>query len=190
MVSNSKSKGQKSKVTAWIPRQEIEQKARDILRQHGLETIPINPVLLANKLGIKVNNAKFSDDSISAMIARRGENILLLVAQDDPPFRKRFSIAHELGHHFLHLLEDGEFIDKEADLFRGLEEEAEEEDLTSLTEKRRQEIQSNIFAAALLMPKDIVLEEYKKGLTTEQMAIRFGVSKEAIAIRLSQLRLI
>ena len=68
----------------WIPRKEIEQKARDILRQHGLKTIPINPVSLANRLGIKVNNAKFSDDSISAMIAKRGENMIVIVSRRGP----------------------------------------------------------------------------------------------------------
>jgi Zn-dependent peptidase ImmA (M78 family) len=96
--------------TKWLSRQEIEKKARDILRQHSLATLPINPILLANRIGIKVNNAKFSDDTIAAMIAERGDNIMVLVNQDDPPYRKRFSIAHELTHHFLHLFEDGEFI--------------------------------------------------------------------------------
>jgi Zn-dependent peptidase ImmA (M78 family) len=170
----------------WIPRNEIEQKARDVLRQHGLQTVPINPVSLANRLGIKVNNAKFSDDSISAMIAKRGENIMLLVAEQDPPYRKRFSIAHELGHHFLHLIEDGEFIDKEADLFRGIEDE----NVEKLNEKSWVEVQSNIFAAALLMPKDMLKKEFEKGLSVDELALMFGVSKEAMAIRLSQLELI
>lgn len=172
--------------TKWIARQEIEKMARDILRQHNLETLPINPVLLANRIGIKVNNAKFSDDSIAAMIAKRGDNIMVLVNQDDPPYRKRFSIAHEIAHHFLHLFEDGEIIDKEADLFRGIGVN----DFNNISDKRRQEYQSNMFAAALLMPEDILRSEFKKGLSSDELAIIFGVSNESMAIRLSQLGLI
>lgn len=170
----------------WLSRQEIEQKARDILRQHGLETIPINPVSLANQLGIQVNNAKFNNDTIAAMIAKRGDNLMLLVNQDDPPYRKRFSIAHELGHHFLHLISDGEFVDKESDLFRGVEFE----DSKAFLDRDRQEVQANIFAAALLMPEDMVREEFKNVSSVDELAIKFGVSSQAMAIRLTILGLI
>ena len=79
-------------------RAEIEQRATEVRRLHGLETIPVDPVILANRLGIAVHNAKFSDEGIVGMIAKRGENVTLLVNQADAPFRKRFTIAHELGH--------------------------------------------------------------------------------------------
>ena len=38
-------------------------------------------------------------------------DVTMLVNHRDPPFRKRFTIAHELGHYFLHLLGDGEYMD-------------------------------------------------------------------------------
>src|SRR5215210_1154507 len=101
-----------------LTRRQVEDRAKAVLKEHGLESIPVDPVVLANQLGMSVNNAKFSDDSLVGMIAKRGDNITLLVNQSDPPFRKRFTIAHELGHHFLHLLQDGEFVDGEANLFR------------------------------------------------------------------------
>ena len=94
--------------------------------------------MLANRLGMKVNNAKFSDDNVVGMIAKRGENLTLLVNQSDPPYRKRFTIAHELGHHFLHLMGDGEFIDGEADLFRM----PQVDDVKEVTSDRRLEIQA------------------------------------------------
>src|SRR4051812_17839691 len=132
----------------FIPREDIEKRANEVLRQHGLETIPVDPVVLANQLGIKVFNAKFSDDSLVGMIAKRGADVTLLVNQSDPPARKRFTIAHELGHHFLHLMEDGEFVDGEANLFR----QGVPEDEGKLSPDHRREIQANMFAAALLMP--------------------------------------
>src|SRR5947209_7723713 len=130
----------------YLSREQIEAKATEVLRTHGLESIPVDPVVLANKLGMVVRNAKFSDDTIAGMIAKRGDQVTLLVNSDDPPARKRFTIAHECGHHFLHLLEDGEFVDGEANLFRGFWQ-----DQQNVSPEKRREIQANMFAAALLM---------------------------------------
>jgi Zn-dependent peptidase ImmA (M78 family) len=109
----------------------------------------------------------------------------LLVNHSDPPYRKRFTIAHELGHHFLHLLEDGEFVDGEADLFRQPHDSEE----TEITPKRRQEIQANMFAAALLMPEDAVRSEWQEMQSIGELARRFNVSETAMGIRLDQLGL-
>lgn len=168
----------------YLAREEIEQRAADVLRRHGLESIPIDPVVLANRLGMAVHNAKFSDDSLVGMIAKRGDKTTLLVNSDDSPFRKRFTIAHELGHHFLHLLEDGEFVDGEASLFRGLGEDQRE-----APPDRRREIQANLFAAALLMPEPAVRREWEQLKSVDAMARRFNVSESAMGIRIGQLGL-
>jgi len=168
----------------FLSRQQIEQRAADILREHGLESIPVDPVVLANRLGMAVHNAKFSDDNIVGMIAKRGDQVMLLVNQADPPFRKRFTIAHELGHHFLHLLSDGEFVDGEANLFR-----QPQDDQQGLTPDRRREIQANMFAAALLMPEDAVRSEWKKSRSVDELARKFNVSEAAMGIRVDQLGL-
>ena len=167
-------------------REEIERVARDTLRRHGLTSIPVDPVTLANREGIKVHNAKFSDDGISGMVAKRGDQLTLLVNQSDPPYRKRFTIAHELGHHFLHLIADGEFVDSKVDLFRDGEQQPGEE----ITDERRAEIQANQFAAGLLMPSDQVREAFATTPDLGELARAFNVSEEAMGIRLSQLRLL
>lgn len=168
----------------FLSRQEVEIRAADVLREHGLESIPVDPVVLANRLGMAVFNAKFSDDNIVGMIAKQGDQITLLVNQSDPPFRKRFTIAHELGHHFLHLFSDGEFVDGEANLFR-----LPQDDQQDITPQRRREIQANMFAAALLMPADAVRSEWKKLRSVDAMARKFNVSEAAMGIRVGQLGL-
>ena len=168
----------------FLPRRQIEDRARAVLREHGLASIPVDPVVLANRLGIRVNNAKFSDDSMVGMIAKRGDTVTLLVNQGDPPFRKRFTIAHELGHHFLHLLQDGEFVDGEADLFRQHWDES-----AAITPQRRREIQANMFASALLMPEEDVRREWPTLRSVSGLARRFNVSEAAMGFRIDQLGL-
>lgn len=169
----------------FLARDEIEKRAADILRQHGLLAVPVNPVTLANRLGIRVNNAKFSDSGMVGMIARRGVVSTILVNYDDPPYRKRFTISHELGHHFLHLHRDGEFTDHEANLFRSQEDPGE-----PIDDERRREIQANMFAAALLMPEPLVREKWALLRSSTSMARLFNVSEEAMGYRLERLRLI
>ncbi len=62
-----------------LTRQQIEQKAAEALALHGMNSVPIDVVALANALGIQVHNAKFSDDGLSAMLAKRGDAITLLI---------------------------------------------------------------------------------------------------------------
>ena len=165
-------------------RSDLERRAREVLTQHGLYALPIDPVQVANRLGISVNNAKFSDDSWAGLVTKSGSNTRIFVEQSDPPYRKRFSIAHELGHHFLHLLEDGEIIDKRVDMFREREPSG-----GPISEQRLKEIQANWFAAALLMPEDLVRAEWQKNPNIRNMARAFNVSEEAMGYRLDALDL-
>ena len=66
------------------------------------------------------------DNSLVGAIARRGKTVTIVVNANDPPFRKRFTIAHELGHNFLHLLEDGDYVDGQTNLYRGISEESKD----------------------------------------------------------------
>ena len=165
-------------------RPDIERQAKEILTRHGLYSLPIDPVLLANKLGVTVNNAKFADDSLAALLAKRGGSTRIFVEQSDPPYRKRFSIAHELGHHFLHLLEEGEMVDKKTDMFR---EKAPQGHFWS--KERLQEVQANWFAAALLMPEELVRAEWATSPNVSTMAKIFNVSEEAMGYRVDTLGL-
>lgn len=177
----------KSPAAPYLSREQIEERANSILLEHGLYSVPVDLVTLANRQGIKVHNAMFSEEGISGMLAKRGDNITMLINQSEHPNRKRFTIAHELGHHFLHLMEDGDIVDTEGDLFRNEwgGERVVEQDF------RRREVQANQFAAALLMPTRLVEEVYQE-ITKDITEISriFKVSKEAMGYRLNQLGLL
>jgi Zn-dependent peptidase ImmA (M78 family)/transcriptional regulator with XRE-family HTH domain len=104
---------------------------------------------------------------------------LILASTSSVPWRQRFTIAHELGHllsqddHGLHL----------------------DEDIFAAEHRRRPSEQgANAFAAALLMPTDLLRQAVgSTGLTDESfaaLACRLRVSPSALAVRLSQLRLV
>ncbi len=166
-----------------LTRMQIQDQARQILKDHDLYRIPVDPVSLANRLGVKVNNAKFSEDNLSGVVAKRGNNVMILVRQSDQPYRKRFTIAHEIGHYLLHLQEDGEIADHEADLFRMTEGDIQPTDV------RQREVEANRFAAALLMDEDLVRDEWEKLRSVRDMARLFNVSESAMGYRIGALGL-
>lgn len=82
--------------------------------------------------------------------------------------RDRFTIAHELGHYFLHYLEPE--VDGPRTFGRG--------------ERNRAETQANIFAAALLMPTEFFRQAHKRfGNDWWTLAEIFGVSPKAAEVR-------
>jgi Zn-dependent peptidase ImmA (M78 family) len=163
-------------------RQALEDLARTTLVEHGLLSVPVDPVVLASRLGVAVYNAKFSEDNLAALLSRRGDNVTILINESDPPYRKRFSIGHELGHHLLHLQGDGEVVDHTPDMFRVADPTLEQRE-----PGWRQEVEANQFAAALLMPGDLVRNEWENNPSLPFLARMFNVSEEAMAIRLGVL---
>lgn len=89
------------------------------------------------------------------------------------PGRRRFTVAHELGHWYLHAShEPGERFERYC---RG-------QDLKST---RSQEGEANEFAAALLMPEQLVAEAAEQmRMNIPVLAKRFDVSIPAMRLRL------
>jgi Zn-dependent peptidase ImmA (M78 family) len=170
-----------------MKRFEIEERATSILRDHGLLRAPVDPLKIAKALNVKVLNAVFSEENKSGAIAKRGGNFQIFVNANDSPARKRFTIAHEIGHQLLHmsLANDSEFVDTE-DNFRtnSLTDDA------PWSEERQKEYEANAFAAALLMNSTLVQQEWLASKDPNFMAWKFQVSPSAMAIRLNQLGLL
>ena len=102
--------------------------------------------------------------------------------------RQRFTIAHECGHYELHRTDEPVFIDATPVFFR---------DDISTEGRSLREIAANGFAAALLMPEQKLRELLREQpidafdeIAIRRMANLFGVSTQALTIRLSRLDLI
>tara|TARA_B100000378_G_C18031236_1_gene407572 strand:+ start:1262 stop:1630 length:369 start_codon:yes stop_codon:yes gene_type:complete len=98
------------------------------------------------------------------------------------PNRQRFTIAHELGHHQLHLplLEKGVHVDKA--IFR--------RDQSASKGVQPYEIEANHFAAELLMPKKLLMQHVRPDFDLQDdqklgaLAAMLGVSTAALSFRI------
>lgn len=163
--------------------EEIEKISKKVLAEAGVGGPPVDPIAIAAKHGIRIHNAEFEDESVAGLIHREGDEVLMLVRNNDSPFRKRFTIAHELGHYFLHDDDPSELVVKTLDLFRDTETSG------NVNEYDLLEVQANRFAAALLMPEEQLRKIFVECKSLSELAVRFNVSEEAMGIRLVRLGL-
>lgn len=111
--------------------------------------------------------------------ADRSEGIVLV--RRGFPARRRFTIAHELGHFLMpHHVPDqqGRFLCKSGDLLRLTAKEGDR--------RQRMEVEANRFASLLLMPPPVLrqaMRSYREPNLQHipVLARQFGVSKEAMA---------
>lgn len=143
--------------------------------------VPIDVEMAVQRLGGEVIRSARVDPDVEAKVARAGERFKIFIQKGKPEARQRFSIAHELGHLFLHM---GYLIDpdrwSESDEYRdsvyyrfghGIEEE-----------------EANEFAAAFLMPEDefrgITARLLSRGPdAVDEIARHFATSRDATVVR-------
>jgi len=164
-----------------------ERRARELLELAGISQAPVPVEELADKLGARIVHENL-DQTISGLLLRENGSTLIAVNVQHHARRRRFTIAHELGHLQMH---DGEYIvDSTVRVNR--------RDAVSSMATDAEEIEANAFAAAVLMPGDLVrralgqLRSPMVGNPTRViggLAEQFGVSNEAMGYRLINLGL-
>lgn len=160
--------------------------ARDLLRRHGTG-IPVDVLAIAGACGVTVR-VEGLEEFVSGLLVVRGSNAVIGVNVHHHPNRRRFTVAHELGHYLLHLDQTAFFLDAAPTFFR---QEA------TPSGKPYQEREANAFAAELLMPAaevrtlmaDQPIDVFDDA-AVKRMADRFGVSSQALVIRLTELNLV
>lgn len=142
---------------------------------------------LAQALGIKVSGAWLRED-LSGMIISLGDEWEILYNAEHSISRQRFSIAHMIGHHFLHrdLLSAGGRLGANDDLQYRQVRGALCYNPAILP---KHEMQANRFAIHLLMPAPIVRRLVSQSLSTAEIADRLATSIGSITIRLETLGL-
>ena len=157
----------------------IESRAEEVLRKLNIKTLPVPVEDIAGKFQIRISRAPNSE--FSGMLLRKGGHALIGVNSSESPVRQRFTVAHELGHFFLHPEKDA-FVDYR-DNKKGV--------MRTPREKH-----ANMFAAALLMPRKVLLKDFKSiagdGFSEEDvttLARRYEVSEDAMRFRLINLNI-
>jgi Zn-dependent peptidase ImmA (M78 family) len=177
----------------WL--QNIENKAQDLLQDYGYIGMPLalDVYSFAQIHGFNIKEYNFSDselnfDSISGALIIQNGIKTIGIKETESLQRRRFTIAHELGHYFLnHGMRDGIKLDTYK-LYRNNDSSAG---------SKEEEVQANAFAAALLMPKEYLNIEFNKLSLTlfddlkiiYELATSFDVSVMAMSFRLNRLEL-
>lgn len=159
---------------------EAKNEAETILKKYNT-TEPVVPVFdIARNEGLEVmmvDMTKLGEEyeSVSGFLDTKSKKIY--VNQDEPAYRKIFTVAHELGHYVLQ---------HEPDKFDVLYRYSTPIDVDPL------EQEANCFAANLLASEDMLKKTMKKhnlsSNDTETLGRLFGVSKEVIKYRLKYLK--
>lgn len=173
--------------------EEIERSASDLIHRVGVIKTPIPLHRIATFLKAEVHQQTF-EDMVSGVLLIQGDERHIMVNKTHHPNRQRFTIAHELGHLVLHHNSgDRLFIDTHLRAYqrRGSASSGVYEEPGSTTTSA-EEKEANHFASALLMPRDLLLSktvgrEFWDELDVTVLATEFGVSEQAMTIRLRQL---
>lgn len=165
--------------------------ARRVLAKSGPLKAPVDPVEVAERVGLEVverSKLELHGREVSGLLLRRKGRTIAIVNRDHHPRRRRFTLAHEIGHFLLHPVREA-YVDDVGGALARDDRSAEGTDL--------REIEANAFAAELLMPEGLIREEVPSrfGLFFEedrltQLSDQFGVSKQAMTFRLTNLGLL
>ncbi len=151
--------GDNEKVSITDPRyKEAEAKAHEVWKELGESEVPTNLQSIVKKLGIPVKKVEGIDIEGLAFSSRGGE-VFIMFNGSDPLARRRFTVAHEIGHFLLdHIPIEG---------------------ATEQISQNAQEKEANTFSSHLLVPRADLKEFVKnKNKTLEDIVGRYNVSKE------------
>lgn len=156
--------------------------AADLLKKYNIDSAPVDLNKILSKEGFTLSVVDLSEvekqrgGEISGLLIVDKEGKGIAVNKNDSLERRRFTIAHELGHYYLH----------------NTEVKNNNGNISFYRQERNpSETEANTFAAELLMPEELVRMQHKKLMVPylSDLATAFDVSKEAMHIRLKILNL-
>lgn len=165
--------------------QKIQKTAKGLLAKFEIRAPPVPVRRLARGCNARIVQVSGHDGDIDGFLYREGHEAVIGVNREQAAVRRRFTIAHELGHLLLHD-HDQVHVD------RGFRVRLRNSVSTEGTDL--DEMEANRFAAELLMPIGFLradLEKREFDLADDnqlrRLAKSYGVSMQALAIRLNGL---
>ena len=175
-----------------VRRQHIRNLVKEILLSNNIESAPVDIQKIAENLKIQIVEQN-AEDEVAGFLLKDfdSKNALIGVNTHHHPNRQRFTIAHELGHYFLHDYVGVHFDSKTTGLRMYLRNEK------STTGTDLEEREANLFAAELLMPENLLRDDLAdieavyliddNDETIRNLAKQYGVSVRALTYRLANL---
>lgn len=157
--------------------------AIELINRLGIKKAPVDVKSIASFLNIKIKYTPENNTEVSGFFYREGGSSVIGVNFSQSSERQRFTIAHEIGHAILHNMQ-------------GLHVDKKYRNSVSSQGTSLEEIEANAFAAELLMPEEFIrreaivhtlLDMVEAEEPIKQLAKTYGVSAQAMTIRLSNL---
>lgn len=166
-------------------------KAEELLRELRMDRVPVDVEVVARRLRLAVIKSDLGPDT-SGLLVTDESGTRICLSSTDLPRRRRFTLAHEIGHHCLgHQFPRGEHVHVDRGNF------ISQRGRSAAPGIDPKEVEANQFAASLLMPAHL-LRRHAQLLAgrgplhdghVSKLADTFQVSEQAMAIRLASLDL-
>lgn len=152
----------------------IRETARKLVSSCGIANPPVNLQVISEKIGLAYEEVDYFPDDVDALIIRLPDRTVAAVNKNFSETRRRFSLAHELCHHYLH--QDRTILDERVTI--------DSEDLVGSEQFGQDplEAEAEIFAGELLIPLPILKKYFRPGYTAADIGRIFAVSESVASI--------
>ncbi len=170
------------KKTVWDLVKIVDDYSESVIKQalkHITLPIPIEDII--KHYGINIELVPMPEEQSGAIVINQ-DTAGMIINKNDAYCRQRFTMAHEFGHFVSCRYQNT--TDKITEYKDVLEYRRDE---NSKLGRDSEEIFANKFAAAILMPRSVLLE--LRSLSIEELAVAANVSTQAMQYRLDSLKI-
>lgn len=149
-------------------------KAKELIKANFVIEPPVDVYVIAQNSGLRIVEEPFPDDiaDVSGFIDLSDDKAVMYINANDAPNRRKFTVAHELGHWILHK-EQIKADPQKTVLFRVALGVANNDPF---------EKEANAFAAELLVPMEL-FQAQENDKSVAELAELFQVSSDVIGFR-------
>ncbi|QSX74230.1 ImmA/IrrE family metallo-endopeptidase [Lysobacter arenosi] len=152
-------------------------RARRLLEKHPSARAPVDIAAIAEAEGFEVKESDKLESGTAGMLLQRGGRKIIVVNKNDHPYRRRFTIAHELAHQILGLPS-----------VHGARVPSDE--LERHGRRPKEEILCDVFAAECLVPWKLIQQQANNlhftVETISELSELYEASKPCVASRFAQ----